>query len=333
MPDVLKLCKTAENVFDPRQMTAGQPYFIVRRLGQTPGVKYFILEKSIEDLVVFEFGASPRVFSAKKALEKRTRSVSCKVRSSLWNTLKENQINTDLIPKLEGLFDRRVNLSLLKPGDSLSVKYEEYYDAGHSVRVGPILAAKLTSGGTRVSAFRYSHCGTNGYFDENGNSLQTAFLPSPLTNARITSGYSARRKHPVTDRYRAHPAIDFAAPKGTPVMSVGNGTITTLDYNESSGNFIKISHSSNYTSQYLHMSGFAEGKKVGSKVIKGDVIGFVGDTGLTTGPHLDFRFTNDGKMVDYRKIDLPDGQPVNVTCIDDYKLFIQQIFIDREGIS
>ena len=116
-------------------------------------------------------------------------------------------------------------------------------------------------------------------------------------------------------------------------MSVGNGTITTLDYNESSGNFIKISHSSNYTSQYLHMSGFAEGKKVGSKVIKGDVIGFVGDTGLTTGPHLDFRFTNDGKMVDYRKIDLPDGQPVNVTCIDDYKLFIQQIFIDREGIS
>jgi murein DD-endopeptidase MepM/ murein hydrolase activator NlpD len=261
----------------------------------------------------------------KKYLEKRINTISVKVKISLWATLKKNKLNTELIPRLEEVFNRKVNFSKLMPNDSLVIKFEEYYDAGESVRVGSIIAVKLVYSDSTVAAFQYSHCGTEGYFDENGNNLHTTFLPSPIKNARITSGYSVSRMHPITKKSRRHPAIDFAAPPGTPVLSVGDGAIFDSDYSESAGNYIKIRHSSNYTSQYLHLSRFADGMNVGMNVRKGDVIGFVGDTGFTTGPHLDFRFTKDGKLVDYLKIDLPDGQPVDIACLDKFGNYVHQI--------
>jgi murein DD-endopeptidase MepM/ murein hydrolase activator NlpD len=331
--EVLKAAKKAEQIYDVRQISVGQIYFIVLGIGQNRNEKYFIIEKSTDELVVFEFDTSPRTFILKKPLKKRKSTITCRIRSSLWATLKKQGASTDLISKLEEVFKQRIDLYRLKPDDYLSVIYEEYFDAGKSVKVGSILVAKLATIGAQVAAYRYNHCGTTGYFDEDGNSLENAFLPSPIENAIVASGYSVRRKHPVTNRYRKHPALDLAARAGTPVMSVGAGTITTLDYSEYAGNFIKISHAFSYASQYLHLSGFAEGVKTGTKVKKGEVIGFVGDTGLTTGPHLDFRFIKEGKMVDYRKIDLPDGQPIDIACLDNFKNYIHQFNLDVEEIS
>ena len=289
VPKVLRLCEEADNYFDPHRMTTGQTYFIVHDFGNNQKVKFFLFEISNEELIVFEFDSTPRAFIYKKDIERRIKNISVKVDKSLWATLKRHGLNTELIPRLEEVFNRSVNLSKLMPNDLLGIRFEEYYDSDVSVRVGSIVAAKLISGDSTVAAFHYSHCDTEGYYDENGNNHQTAFLPSPIKNARITSGYSTNRMHPITEKYQRHLAIDFAAPTGTPVLSVGDGAIIDFGFSESGGNYIGIRHSVNFTSQYLHLSRFADGMKVGLNVRKGDVIGFVGDTGFATGPHLDFR--------------------------------------------
>jgi murein DD-endopeptidase MepM/ murein hydrolase activator NlpD len=331
--EISTIAKIAKGIFDVRLMKVGRPYWVVQDTQPPFKVKYFIYDKTSENLIAFKFDESPEVFVAKKALNKLISGISGKITSSLWASIKAKGASDELIFKLEEVLGNKVNFHRLKHQDRFAVIYEKYMNNGRVEMIGDILAAKLTSDGNPVEAFQYRHCGTVGYFDRDGNNIQSSFLNNPLPFGTVTSGYSTRRKHPVTEKYRKHLAIDFDASAGTPVMSVGDGTIISLSYSKSAGNFIKINHSANYTSQYLHLSDFVEGIKVGMEVRKGEVIGFVGDTGLTTGPHLDFRFTENGKRVDYRKIDLPDGQPVDVNCLNSYKIFIQQFDLDQEKMS
>jgi murein DD-endopeptidase MepM/ murein hydrolase activator NlpD len=329
---VFKATESAKGVFDVRRMKVGQPYSIVRDPEQFLEIKYFIYEKTPVDFVVFEFGKSPGVFSGRKTLETRTHQISGTITRSLWDAIKAQGVHTDLILKLEAVLGYKVDYRRLKPGTRFDIFYEESYDGDQFLRIESIIAARLTSGGNQVAAFRYSHHGTVGYFDRYGNNVQTDFLRSPLHQYdKVTSGYSTRRKHPITKKYRKHPAIDFGAPAGTPVMSVGDGIVDKISYTATAGNYITINHLYSFKSQYLHLSAVDDGLQIGSKVKKGDVIGYVGSTGLATGPHLDFRFSENGQLVDYFNIELPDGQPVDAACKDDFDLIIKQMIANLEG--
>lgn len=325
VPKIYKLGESARGVFNFRSIQAGKLYWVVRDDEPPYSVKYFIYEKSAVDFIVLELGSLPKIFTFRKPLYKETRRVSGTITHSLWNTMKAHGANTDLIPKLQEVLGNKINFQKLKPKDQFFIIYEEYSDGSIVVQVGNIIAVKLTSIGKQIAGFRYSHCGIAGYYDESGNNMQTAFLHSPIQGGNVTSEYSDNRKHPITKRYRRHPAIDYGAPSGTPVMSVGDGVIRKISYSSTAGNFIKIDHLYSYSSQYMHLNSIAHRIEIGSRVNKGDTIGFVGSTGLATGPHLDFRFSEHGRLVDYATVKLPDGQKVDMKCRADFDLKVQHL--------
>jgi murein DD-endopeptidase MepM/ murein hydrolase activator NlpD len=179
------------------------------------------------------------------------------------------------------------------------------------------------------------------FFDEEGNSLRKTFLKAPLKFSRISSRFSNSRLHPVLKIRRPHHGVDYAAPTGTPVYSVGDGKIIAKAWDKKGGgNYIKIKHNGTYTTGYLHLNGFAKGIKVGDFVKQGDLIGYVGKTGLATGPHLDFRFYRNGKPVDPLKVDAPPVEPIseeNKTIFDSIKTIymdsLADISIVRQELS
>ena len=158
-----------------------------------------------------------------------------------------------------------------------------------------------------------------GYFDEDGNSLRKTFLRAPLNFTRISSRYSPRRFHPVQKRYKAHLGTDYAAPKGTPIRTVGDGVVLEAGYRGGNGNYVKIRHNGNYATQYLHMSKIAKGIRPGKSVKQGQTIGFVGSTGLATGPHLCFRFWKNGRQIDALKVDLPSSEGISSAQMEHFQ--------------
>ncbi|MBU8922815.1 MAG: M23 family metallopeptidase [Bacteroidales bacterium] len=188
--------------------------------------------------------------------------------------------------------------------------------------IGKILSAEFNTSGESHYAFLFeSQDGFPDYFDEKGKSLRKQLLRAPLSYSRISSSYSHRRLHPVLHTYRPHLGIDYAAPTGTPVMTTGDGTIMTASRTRANGNYIKVKHNRNYISYYLHLSKFAKGIKAGVKVLQGQVIGYVGATGIATGPHLDYRVKKNGKFVNPLRLKLPPAKPVQADKMEEYKLF------------
>ena len=253
-----------------------------------------------------------------------TRLLSGTITSSLWHSISEKQADPELVSLLGEVFAGRVDFGRLRRGDRFEVIYDVQYAEGKRIGLGDIRAVVLASDGEAHQAFRFSFHGTTGYYDENGRNLQKAFLESPLMSARISSSFQDKRLHPIKKVYRRHPAIDYAAPAGSPVMSVGDGVVTDTGYSRSSGNYIKIRHPDSYASFYLHLSSVAKNIKKNTPVRKGAIIGFVGSTGWSTGPHLDFRFMKNGRYVDYASADLPAGKPVDADCLTQFRQNVER---------
>jgi murein DD-endopeptidase MepM/ murein hydrolase activator NlpD len=174
-----------------------------------------------------------------------------------------------------------------------------------------VKVASFNHGNKDLYAFYFEQNGKGDYFDLEGNSLQRTFLKAPLRYSRISSGFSNSRLHPVLKIRRPHHGVDYAAPTGTPVYTVGDGVVIQKGYQKSGGgNYIKIKHNGTYTTVYMHLNGFAKGIKVGQHVKQGDLIGYVGSTGLATGPHLDFRFYRNGSAINPLKVESPPSKPV-----------------------
>ncbi|MFW5837619.1 MAG: M23 family metallopeptidase, partial [Desulfovibrionaceae bacterium] len=199
----------------------------------------------------------------------------------------------------------------LRPGDAFTCLVQKRYRQGTLVGYGPILAAAFVNQGTVFEGFRFpDEDDQPSYFDAKGKSLRKVFLKAPLSFRRISSGFSHRRFHPILKYYRPHTGVDYAAPRGTPVWSVGDGVVVKRGWSKAAGNYIRVRHSSVYTTQYCHLSRFARGAGKGAKVAQGQVIGYVGSTGYATGPHLDFRMYYRGKPIDPRKVKAPSCDPV-----------------------
>jgi murein DD-endopeptidase MepM/ murein hydrolase activator NlpD len=211
----------------------------------------------------------------------------------------------------------------LQPGDTFQVVFEKELSEDEFAGYGAIQAAEFQSGGRVLRAFRFEGAdGAAGYYDDGGRSLRRFFLRSPLKfEPRISSGFSFRRLHPVLRTWRAHPAIDYVAPVGAPVLATAGGVVVKAGWSGASGNMITLRHNNGYESSYLHLSAIERGVRAGARVAQGDQIGRVGATGQVTGPHLDYRLRKDGAwvnpLVEHRK--LPPGEPIPATLLASFE--------------
>ena len=230
-------------------------------------------------------------------------TVAATIDSSLYEAVRSAGEEPPLVQQLVDVFQWDIDFFSLQKGDTFSLVVEKRYAGNQPIGYGPILAARFVHAGTTYEAFRHQASdGRGGYYTSKATPLRKQFLRAPLHFTRITSGFSKRRFHPVLNYFRPHYGVDYGAPVGTPVMTTSDGVVVEARYKRAEGNMVRIRHNSRIETSYLHLSKIAKGVKKGTKVVQGDVIGYVGSTGLATGPHLDYRVRDNGKWLDPLKL-------------------------------
>ena len=232
------------------------------------------------------------------------------ISSSLWQAISSQDLPIELALELSEIYAWTINFFALQPGDSVRVLYDELFVEDSRIGIGRIYAAHFYHGKRWLPAYYLDAGKASGYYDAEGNSLRKTFLKAPLNYKRISSHFTYARKHPVYHVVRPHTGVDYAAPAGTPVVALGDGVVTFKAYKGGGGNTIKIRHNSTYETGYLHLSKYAKGLQVGKYVKQGEVIGYVGSTGASTGPHLDFRVWKHGTPVNPLTLESPSAEPV-----------------------
>jgi murein DD-endopeptidase MepM/ murein hydrolase activator NlpD len=305
---IVTLARSNRDVFDVRRLKSGQPY---RVYTDSTGVgRFMIYERDLTSYVVFDLGPEPNVRVEEREVSVRTRTVEGSISQSLYMTLVDQGTDPHLANEMANVFAWQIDFSRLQVGDTFRILFEEKFVGDKYVGVGNVLAARLGHRGEDFQAFHFASGNVDEHYDQNGNSLRKAFLIAPVEYKRISSGFTQRRFHPVQKRYKAHLGTDYAADTGTPIMATGDGVVTEAKYGQYNGNYVKIRHNGTYTTQYLHMSKIKSGIRPGVAVRQGDIIGYVGSTGLATGPHVCYRFWKDGVQIDHRKEKIPSSGPI-----------------------
>ncbi len=299
-----------DDVFDVRKMKAGNDYTAFISMDTLYQLQYFVYEHTPVEYIIFDFSDSLRVTAREKDVKLVEKISTGKISSSLWNTMIDNQINPMIAIELSEIYAWSIDFFGLQEGDSFKVIYNEMYVDTNAVGIDKIEAAFFRHADHDFFAIPFVQDSTESYFDIDGNSLRKAFLKAPLRFSRISSRYSHSRFHPILKIRRPHHGVDYAAPIGTPVHAIGDGKVIKLGYDDGAGRMIKIRHNSVYTTVYMHLSRYGKGIHNGVYVKQGDVIGYVGSSGLSTGPHLDFRFYKNGTPVDPLKVEAPPVEPV-----------------------
>ncbi len=327
--DVINTIATGfKDVFDVRWLRSGKPYALFCEANDSSRVvRYMVYQSSPIDYYVFDLKSSGSVYKGQKEVTTETKEVSGEINSSLYQSLIDKGASPDLTMRLADMYAWSIDFFRIQKGDYFKVIYEEQFiDDTVSVGVGRILAADFNHEGESFYSFYFKKGDEySDYFDENGKTLRKAFLKAPLQFSRISSRYSPRRFHPVLKRMKAHLGTDYAAPHGTPIMATATGEVIAAGYTGGNGNYVKIKHNATYTTQYLHMSKFAKGMHKGKRVKQGDVIGYVGSTGLATGPHVCYRFWKNGKQVDPLREKLPSADPVKAEYMAEYEEMMKEL--------
>jgi murein DD-endopeptidase MepM/ murein hydrolase activator NlpD len=314
-----QIAKLSKEIFDVRKIRAGMNYCIFQTTDSLSEVRYFVYENSSVDYYVFELFDSLKVYRGEKEVETRLQAAHGEIETSLWNTMKSNGLDPKLALQLSDIFAWTIDFFAIQKGDRFRVIYDELFVDSVSVGIGKIHAVQFDHYGSENYAFRFEQNEQFEYFDKQGNSLRRAFLKAPLEFARISSGFSNSRMHPVLRIARPHHGVDYAAPTGTPVKSIGDGIVITRAYQANGGgNYLRIKHNSVYTTVYMHLSGFGKGVVQGARVKQGQIIGYVGATGLATGPHLDFRVFKNGTPINPLKMEAPPAEPINKDRMHEY---------------
>ncbi len=317
-----ELVRAARDVFDLRKIRYGKPYRAYLSKDTTMQLEYFIYEHTPVDYLKFIFNDSVQVIKAAKETRAQRREVGVTIESSLWEAMKELEINPIMAVELSEIYAWTIDFFGLQKSDQFKVIFDEIMVDSQKIGTGKIHGAWFRHMDEEIYAIPFVQDSVESYFDQEGNSLRRALLKAPLRYSRISSRYSHSRFHPILKIRRPHHGVDYAAPTGTPVLSVGDGKVIRKSYDNANGNMIKIRHNPVYTTAYLHLSRFDKGIHAGSQVKQGDVIGYVGSTGLSTGPHLDFRIYKNGYAVDPLKIEAPPVEPVheeNLAAFDSVK--------------
>lgn len=309
---VHRLGEKARDVFDVRRIRSGQAYalFFSKRDSLAPP-RFFVYEEDPKSYVVFDLCGDLAVSRGENPAEWRTQTVCGRVESSLWVAMQGCNTSPLLAVTLSHIFGWTIDFFGLQKEDEFRVIYEQEYVDGKALDNFHILAASFRASDSTYYAIPFVQDGEELYYNERGNSLEGAFLKAPLDFYRISSRFTGSRYHPVLKRYRAHHGVDYAAPTGTPVYAIGSGKVIAKAYQAGGGgNYVKIRHNSTYTTTYMHLSRFAKGLKVGDAVKQKQVIGYVGSTGLSTGPHLDFRVYENGRPVNPLTIKSQPKKPI-----------------------
>jgi murein DD-endopeptidase MepM/ murein hydrolase activator NlpD len=306
-----ELARRSKSVFDVRGISINKKFTILTPEDSTKA-QFFIYEPNPAEFVVFNLD-SLNIYKAEKPAEIRSREVGGVIQTSLYVDMVKQDVSPDMIDQFADLYGWSVDFQRLQKGDKFKVVYEEKIIDGNVISVSDIKLAYFEHMGVPYHAIPFDQNGEINFFDQDGNSLKKAFLRDPLKYTRISSRYNLKRFHPVQKRYKAHLGTDYAAPSGTEIRSVGEGTVLEAKYTSANGNYVKIKHNGTYTTQYLHMSKIGKGVKAGSRIRQGQVIGYVGSTGLATGPHLCFRFWKNGKQEDWLQEKIPPSEPVSAS--------------------
>ena len=273
---------------------------------------YLVYERNVAEYVVFGFhDDSVSVRTGEKQFTVRRTKKSATINSSLWGAIMEQELPYALAAEMEDIYQWTVDFFGIQKGDNFTVIYDErFIDDSVSVGIGRIWGAKFCQGGKEYYAIPFRQGGKIRYWEYDGASLRKQMLKAPLKYSRISSKFTYARKHPIYKVYRPHTGVDYAAPKGTPVHAVADGVVTFKGWGGGGGNTLKIKHAGNLMTGYLHLSGYAKGISKGSRVSQGQLIGYVGSTGASTGPHLDYRIWKNGTPIDPLKVPQEPAEPI-----------------------
>lgn len=336
---VHRIVKASNGIYDLRKIYPGQRYLIYEdSQGEVTGIRL-----SINDEQYLQMNLQGEEVTVKRKHYPYTvhrKIASGIINNSLYHTVQNNSLPFEIAGALSNIYQWDIDFfTELRQGDYFRLVYEEKRirkPGGEIIsKISRIISCEFNCDGEKHYAFLFRNDGDDfsDYYDEEGNSLRKQLLRAPLSYTRISSNFSYRRYHPILHHYRPHLGIDYAAPRGTAVHSTGDGTVIRASRTRANGNYVKIRHNSNYISYYLHLQKFASGIRDGAKVKQGQIIGYVGSTGYSTGPHLDYRIKRNGRFVNPRKLDLPPARPIADTALDDFAARRDQLLAELNSIE
>ena len=308
--DIYTLTQCPDSVFNEKKIKPGQACALL--CNKDSSARYFVYETSPKSYVTFDITDGFKATRCEKPTSWRTSEVAGRVNSSLWVAMEESDASPQLAVLMSHIFGWSIDFFGIQRGDEFRLMYSQEFVEDTPLNNYRIDAASFCASGNTVYAIPFTQGEEELFYNIDGNSLEGAFLKAPLDFYRISSHFSNNRYHPVLKRYRAHHGVDYAAPKGTPVYAIGSGKVIKKAYQANgAGYYIKIRHNSTYTTSYMHLSKFAKGLKEGDYVKQKQVIGYVGSTGLSTGPHLDFRVFENGKPINPLTIKSQPKMPIS----------------------
>ena len=305
------IARHTKDSFDVRKMRRGHTYALILSNDSVKKPLYFVYEDSPAHYFRYRLYDTINVKKGQKHVTVKPDVAVGEIKTSLWNSVNGNGYDVNLAMRLSEIYAWTIDFFELQPGDGYKVLYNKRYIDGKYVGLGKVLAANFIHKGKNNYAFYFIQNGKGAYFDKTGKSLERTFLKAPLKYSRISSRFSNHRYHPILKITRPHHGVDYAAPEGTPVHSLGDGVVIKMGFQRrGAGRYVKIRHNAMYTTQYAHLRAYARGLHRGEKVRQGQLIGYVGHTGLATGPHLDFRFFKSGVPVNPLKVHSPPAHPI-----------------------
>ena len=330
--DAYNLSDASDSIFDVASIRIGNTYRVWKN--GSGAAEYLAYDIDRMKSVVFRCREPYSVWFVEKPVLTETKYADVTIRSSLWNDMIAAGAPPLLILSLSDIYAWTVDFFGLQEGDRFRVVYDEKTCEGSVVAVDTVRYALFTSRGQDYPAVMFDqHDGGNIYWNEKGESMRKAFLKAPLHYSRISSGFSYARRHPVTRRVQPHTGVDYAAPKGTPVVTIGDGVVTSAKYEGAGGNVVRIRHNSVYSTAYLHLSRYGSGIRAGKRVKQGEVIGYVGSTGRSTGPHLDFRVWKNGSPINPLKMQSPPAEPLKQENMEAFRAVLAQYERQMAGDS
>ena len=330
---ILRLDQLTKGICPLRTIRAGSHYTTFTQQDSTATrLDYLVYEKNLIDYVVFAFvGDSISVREGQREVDIKRRKSTATISSSLWGAIMEADLPYALASEMEDIYQWTVDFFAIQQGDSFTVVYDEKFIDTLSVGIGRVWGAKFTHRGKDIYAIPFEQNGKLQYWEADGGSLRKQLLKAPLKFTRISSKFSHARLHPVTRKVRPHHGVDYAAPVGTPVRAVADGIVTVKTRKKADGNILKIKHPGNLSSGYLHLKGFAKGINVGSRVSQGQVIGYVGSTGYSTGPHLDFRLWKGNTPINPLNVPQKPAEPIAKDNRAKFDKIKERVIAELEG--
>lgn len=315
---IYSITQKAKDVTDLRDLRPGQKYRIYASANSNNEIQKMVWQPNPVDYVVFDWKPdSLQVYKAARPITTKSAVASGEIDNSLFEAINLEKKSPLLAYKMANVFAWEIDFYSLRKGDSFKALYNKKYIDNNFYGIGSIKAAEFSYRGKTYRAYRFVHGDFDGYFNDEGKSVQKALLKMPFKfNHRISSRFSQHRMNPVLNKVMPHHGVDYAAPVGTPILATGDGTVLEAHYGGAAGNIIKIRHNGTYTTAYMHLHRFAKGVHAGASVKQGQIIGYVGSTGRATGPHLDYRIYKNGRAVNPLTIELPSAKSVPDSLMD-----------------